>query len=202
MVDHVQHQHSPGGHIEDAYGKSNSTAEFDDRLLVNCGKRVGECGGDGAEKSDCGSKPECDQHEEEDDGEEVACRKACQHLWVADESKSSRALYHILNLLPCLVGQMAEDGEDDGAGEQGGECVCEADDEGVPAGGVAELVEGGVGGEGAKANAEAEEGLGDCGVPHFWLDQFLPFWCEEQSKTFKRISELNAGNHTFQDRFW
>ena len=185
MVHHVQHQHSPGRHVEDADGKSNGAAQFDDRLLVNRGKGIVERGRDRAEKSDCRSKPECDQHEEEDDREKVAGREACQHLRVADESQSGRALYNVLHLLPRLVGEVAKDGKDDGAGQQGGEGVREADDEGVPPRGVAELVEGSIGGEGTKANAETEERLGDCGVPNLWLNQLFPFWREEESKTLE-----------------
>ena len=84
-----------------------------------------------------------------------------------------------------LVGQMAKDGKDNSAGEQRGEGVCKADDEGVPAGWVAELVEGGVGGEGSKTNAEAEERLSNSRVPNFWLNQLLPLRCEEKSQTLK-----------------
>ena len=54
---------------------------------------------------------------------------------------------------------------------------------------MAELVEGGVGGEGAEADAEAEEGLSHCGVPHLRLDQLLPLWCEKEGKTFEKSNE-------------
>ena len=98
------------------------------------------------------------------------------------------------------MGEVAKDSKDDGAGQQGGEGVCEADDEGVPARGVAELVEGGIGGEGTKAHAEAEERLGDCGVPNFWLDQLFPFWREEESKTLENNIKIGCLKLTFGQR--
>ena len=53
--------------------------------------------------------------------------------------------------------EVAEDGEDDGAGQQGGEGVGEADDERVLVGVVAELVVGAVGGQGAETNTQREK---------------------------------------------
>ena len=55
------------------------------------------------------------------------------------------------------MGEMAEDGEDDGAGQEGGEGVGEADDESVLVGVVAELVVGTVGGQGPKPDTQREE---------------------------------------------
>ena len=64
------------------------------------------------------------------------------------------------------MGEMAEDGEDDGAGQEGGEGVREADDESVLVGVVAELVVRTVGGQGTKPNTQREERLSDGSVPH------------------------------------
>ena len=60
---------------------------------------------------------------------------------------------------------------------------------------MAELVKGGISGEGAEADAETEEGLSHCGVPHLWLDQLLPLWCEEEEEAFEReMSKLDFEN--------
>ena len=64
------------------------------------------------------------------------------------------------------MGQVTQDGEDDGASQQGGEGVREADDERVLVGVVSELVVGTVCGQSSESNTEGEEGLGHCCVPN------------------------------------
>ena len=74
------------------------------------------------------------------------------------------------------MSEVAEDGEDHGAGEEGGEGVREADDERVLVGVVSELVVGTVCGQSSESNAEGEEGLGHCCVPN--LEKCINFVLE------------------------
>ncbi len=52
-------------------------------------------------------------------------------LRVGDEGEARAAGDHVLNLLAILVGHVAQDGEDDAAGEQAGEGVQQADDDAI-----------------------------------------------------------------------
>ena len=64
------------------------------------------------------------------------------------------------------MGQMTKDRKDDSSGQQRGEGVCEADDECILAGVVAELVVGTVGSQGSKSHTQREERLCDSCVPY------------------------------------
>ena len=57
------------------------------------------------------------------------------------------------------MGHVAEDGEDDKAGQEAGEAIDGARDDGVPVAVVVELVVGGEGEEGPEPGAEGEEDL-------------------------------------------
>ena len=62
--------------------------------------------------------------------------------------------------------QVSEDGEDDGAGQQRGEGVREADNESILVGVVSELVVAAVGCQSSKSHTEREERLGYCSIPN------------------------------------
>ena len=126
------------------------------------------------------AQPQRHQHQEEEDGEELRSDiKLGDHLGVADEGESGPGPDHLRDGDPELVGEVAEDGEDDSPGEDGGQGVCYRDDEGIPVAIVVELVVGGVGHDHPEAHAEREEALGDGSVPDPGLQQPLPLRGEE-----------------------
>ena len=71
------------------------------------------------------------------------------------------------------MSEVTEDGEDDGARQQGGEGVGEADDEGVLVGVVSELVVRAVGRQGTKPHTEGEERLSNCRIPNLKISNTL-----------------------------
>ena len=66
------------------------------------------------------------------------------------------------------MSEVAEDGEDDGAGQQAGGRVRETDDQRILAGVVPELVVGRVGGQRAEPHTQREEGLCHRRIPHLY----------------------------------
>ena len=143
--------------------------------LVLLGPEVTEDGDDPGEEPRGRAEAERDQHEEEEDREE---------LWeevelgegggVADEGQTGAGVHHVLDGDPELVRQAPEDGEDHEPGQEGGEGVCEADDESISVGVMPEVVVGGVGDESPKASGEGEEGLSDGRVPDLHVEELAP----------------------------
>ena len=137
---------------------TNTAADLEKKLLVDPREGVvdGRC--DGRDEAHRGAQAQRDQHQEEEDREDLWYQvELGQHLRVADEGEAGPGLDDLLHGKPQLVGEMAKDGEDDGAGQKGGEGVGEADDESVLVGVVTELVVRTVGGQGSKPNTQREE---------------------------------------------
>ena len=137
---------------------THTAADLEKKLLVDAREGVVDGCCDGRDETDSRAETQRDQHQEEEDSEDLRHKvELGQHLRVADEGETGPGLDDLLHGEPQLVGEMAEDGEDDGAGQEGGEGVGDADDETVLVGVVAELVVGTVGGQRAKPNTQREE---------------------------------------------
>ena len=120
---------------------TNTAADLEEKLLVDPRESVVDGCCDGRDEAHRGAQAQCDQHQEEEDREDLRHQvELGQDLRVADEGQAGSGLDDLLHGEPQLVGEMAEDGEDDGAGQEGGEGVGEADDESVLVGVVSELV--------------------------------------------------------------
>ena len=96
------------------------------------------------------------------------------------------------------MGEMTEDGEDDGAGQQRGEGVREADDESVLVSFMSELVVGAVGGESAEPNTQREEGLSHGSVPDLQTVQLLPLRSEEEEEALHGPRQSEAPDQQSQ----
>ena len=142
----------------------------DAQILINVRKRVKNCCCNCWHESHGGAQTQRDQHQEEEDREDLRHQvELGQDLRVADEGQAGPRLDDLLHGELQLVGEMAEDGEDDGAGQEGGEGVGEADDESVLVGVVSELVVWTVGCQGPEPNTQREERLSDGRVPNLVL---------------------------------
>ena len=80
------------------------------------------------------------QHHEEEPRPEGGGSQGEHHLRVDQEGQAGAALHHVPDVHTLGVGHVAQDGEDDGGGEEAGEGVDGADDDGVPVAVLVELV--------------------------------------------------------------
>ena len=146
---------------------TNTTTNLQNELLIHVWEGIVNCRCDGGDKSHSRAEAEGDQHQEEEDSEDLGDEvEFGEDLGVADEGEAGPRLDHLGHRKVQLVSEVAEDGEDDGAGQEGGEGVREADDERVLVGVVSELVVWTVCGQSSESNTEGEEGLGHCCVPN------------------------------------
>ena len=106
------------------------------------------------------------EEDSEDLGDEI---KFGEDFRVADKGEAGPGLDHLGYREVQLVSQVTEDGEDDGAGQKGGEGVREANNERVLVGVVSELVVRTVRGQGSEPNTQGEEGLCHCCIPNLEL---------------------------------
>ena len=146
---------------------TNTATNFKQKLLINIGKGVVDGCCYSGDESNCGSKTQSYQHQEEEDCKELRNKvKLGQNFRITDKSQSSTRFNNFIHGQVEFMSEVAEDGEDDGARQQGGEGVGEADDEGVLVGVVSELVVRAVGRQGTKPHTEGEERLSNCCIPN------------------------------------
>ena len=100
-----------------------------------------------------------EQHDEKEAGPQRGGCKGEDDFRINEESQSRSTLHDVPNLHSFRVGHVAEDGEDDGGGEEACEGVDGADDEGVPVAVVVELVVASQGKKSANANSIRVEDL-------------------------------------------
>ena len=81
-----------------------------------------------------------EQHDEKEAGPQRGGGESENDFRIDEERQSGSTLHDVPNLHSFRVCHVAEDGEDDGGGEEAGEGVDGADDEGVPVAVVMELV--------------------------------------------------------------
>lgn len=156
---------------------TNTTTDLQKELLIHAWEGIVNCRGDGGDKAHSRAKAKGDQHQEEEDSEDLGDEvKFGEDLGVADKGKAGPGLDHLGHRKVELVSKVAEDGEDNSTGEEGGEGVREADDERVLVGVVSELVIRTVCGQSSESNTEGEEGLGHCCVPN--LEKCINFVLE------------------------
>ena len=137
---------------------TKTAADLEDKLLIDPWEGIIDGGGDGRYQAHSGAQAQRDHHQEEEDREELGGEvELGQHFRVGDEGEAGSFFDDVLNAFSQLVGEMAEDGEGDGASKNRGEGVHDADDENVPAGVVTELAVGAVGGQGTEPNTHREE---------------------------------------------
>ena len=81
-----------------------------------------------------------EQHDEKEAGPQRGGSESENDFRIDEERQSGSTLHNVPNLHSFRVGHVTQDGEDDGGGEEAGEGVDGADDQGVPVAVVMELV--------------------------------------------------------------
>ena len=100
-----------------------------------------------------------EQHDEKEAGPQRGGGKGEDDFRINEERQSRSTLHDVPNLNSFRVGHVAEDGEDDGGGEEACEGVDGADDQGVPVAVVVELVVASQGKKSANADSIRVEDL-------------------------------------------
>ena len=99
------------------------------------------------------------QHDKKEAGPQRGGSQGEDDFGIDEERQSGSTLHHVTNLHSFRVGHVAEDGEDDGGGEEACEGVDGADEQGVPVAVVVELVVASQGKESTNADAIRVEDL-------------------------------------------
>ena len=102
---------------------------------------------------------ESEQHDEKESRPQGRRGEGEDDFRIDKEGQARSALHNVANFHPLRVSHVAEDGEDDRGGEEAGEGVDRADEEGVPVAVVVELVVAAQGQKSSNANSIRVEDL-------------------------------------------
>ena len=102
---------------------------------------------------------ESEQHDEKESRPQGRRGEGEDDFRIDKEGQARSALHNVANFHPLRVSHVAEDGEDDRGGEEAGEGVDRADEEGVPVAVVVELVVAAQGKKSSNANSIRVEDL-------------------------------------------